>query len=75
MRLKLLYTQKKIFFSIQFFICQKSEGKNSLASRVASFAKFREMQKMILQKMFRQKWVRNFAKMITADFGQFLFQF
>ena len=26
------YCTKEDFFSIQFFICQKSEGKNSLAS-------------------------------------------
>ena len=48
---------------------------NSHWDRVASFAKFREMQKMFLRNDFREKWMRNFAKTITADFGPFLIQF
>ena len=42
--------------------------------RVASFAKFREMQKMVLRKNFREKWMQNFAKMIS-DFDLFWAQF
>ena len=38
---------------------------------MASFAKFREMQKTVLRKIFRENWVRNTAKMITADFDPF----
>ena len=38
---------------------------------MASFAKFREMQKTILRKIFRENWVRNMAKMVTADFDPF----
>ena len=40
--------------------------KISIGSRLVHFAKFREMQKMILQKMFREKWVRKIAKMNTT---------
>ena len=40
-------------------------------TRVASFAKFREMQKTILRKIFRENWVRKTAKMFTADFDPF----
>ena len=39
--------------------------------RVASFAKFREMQKMILRKKFREKCVQKFAKVAIADFDPF----
>ena len=41
---------------------------------MASFAKFREMQKTLLRKIFRENWVRNTAKMVTADFDPFLVQ-
>ena len=44
-------------------------------NRVASFAKFREMQKTILRKIFREKWMRNFAKSIMAEFSPFWVQF
>ena len=40
-------------------------------NRLVHFAKFREMQKMILRKIFREKWVRNFAKIVSAEFGSF----
>ena len=46
--------------------------KPGIIIRVASFAKFREMQKMILRKMFREKLMRNFAKLkrpILVQFG------
>ena len=43
--------------------------------RVASFAKFREMQKMFLRKNFREKWLQIFAKIIIADFDPFWAQF
>ena len=36
--------------------------------RLATFAKFREMQKMILQKYFRESQVRNIAKIVKANF-------
>ena len=39
--------------------------------RLVHFAKFREMQKMILRKIFREKWVRKIAKMNTADLDTF----
>ena len=32
------------------------------------------MQMMILRNIFREKWVRKFAKMITADFDPFQVQ-
>ena len=35
--------------------------------RVATFAKFREMQKMILRNKFRENWVRKTAKIASAD--------
>ena len=38
---------------------------------MATFAKFREMQKPILWKIFRENWVRKTAKMVTADFHSF----
>ena len=38
---------------------------------MASFAKFREMQKTILRKIFRENRVRKTAKMVTADFDPF----
>ena len=42
-----------------------------LTTRVEHFAKFREKQKMILRKIFREKWVRKIAKIYTADFDPF----
>ena len=36
--------------------------------RLATFAKFREMQKMILRKDFRENRVRNIAKIVKANF-------
>ena len=41
------------------------------STRVASFAKFREMQKTILRKIFRENWVRKTAKIVTAEFDPF----
>ena len=38
----------------------------NLWTRVEHFANFREMQKMALQKNFREKWVQNFAKVIMG---------
>ena len=43
-----------------------------ILSRVEHFAKFREMQKMILQKTFREKWLQNFAKMNSTNFTPFI---
>ena len=47
----------------------------TVESRVASFAKFREMQKMFLRKKFRENWMQTFAKMVITDFDPFWARF
>ena len=42
--------------------------------RVASFAKFRKMQKTIQRKIFRENCVQETVKMVTANFDPFMFQ-